>query len=74
MHFTLPIDSSESIIWKKIMDNLEPSKRKLVSPSTSSFYLTDDGLECSLRKLNGSLIYRCYSESDRMGNRRWTCN
>ena len=36
------------------------------------FISCEDGIECSVRKKNGSLIANCYSESDRMGKRRWT--
>ena len=72
MQFTTNEDSNEEIIWKLILNHLNSSLSKQASASTSSFFRTDDGIECSVRKRNGDLIANCYSESDRMGRRRWT--
>ena len=72
MQFTASENESEEILWNMILQNLEPEILKEVSSSSSSFYKTSDGIECSIRRLNGSLIANCYSESDRMGKRRWS--
>ena len=72
MQFTASNHSSPEDIWKLILITLEEDIRKEVSPASSSFYKTEDGLECTIRKKNGDVIGTCYSESDRMGNRRWT--
>ncbi len=72
MHFTTDEDANEEIIWALILNNLASNLLAEASSSTSSFYRTEDGIECSVRKRNGDLIANCYSESDRMGKRRWT--
>ena len=72
MHFTTNKNSNEEIIWSLILNNLSSNLSEQASASTSSFYRTKDGIECSVRKRNGELIANCYSESDRMGKRRWT--
>ena len=72
MHFTTNEDSNEEVIWSLILNNLNSNLSKEASASTSSFFRTADGIECSVRKRNGDLIANCYSESDRMGKRRWT--
>ena len=72
MQFTTNEDSSEEVIWSLILNNLTPHLSYEASAATSSFYRTEDGIECSVRKNNGDLIANCYSESDRMGKRRWT--
>ena len=73
MNFTAEKEATEEKIWDLIMENLEPNCKTEICASTSSFFRTSDGVECSVRKRNGELIAHCYSESDRMGNRRWTC-
>ena len=73
MHFTAEEEATEKKIWNLIMKNLGSNFQKEVCASSSSFFRTSDGLECSVRKRNGELIAHCYSESDRMGSRRWTC-
>ncbi len=65
-------DSNEELIWSLIFENSPSNLTSEASASTSSFYRTEDGIECSVRKRNGDLIANCYSESDRMGKRRWT--
>ena len=72
MQFTASKDDSEEIIWTLILNNLGSTIANDVSPATSAFFRTEDGLECSVRRRNGDLIAHCYSESDRMGQRRWT--
>jgi len=72
MQFTTNEDSSEEVIWSLILNNLTSNLSTEASAATSSFYRTKDGIECSVRKKNGDLIANCYSESDRMGKRRWT--
>ena len=72
MQFTTNEDSSEEVIWSLILNNLTSSLSTEASAATSSFYRTEDGIECSVRNKNGALIANCYSESDRMGKRRWT--
>ena len=72
MNFTVPEDEDESTVWELILKNLDPEIALMVSASSSSFYRTEDGIECSIRKTNGDLIATGYSESDRMGNRRWS--
>ena len=72
MQFTTNEDSSEEVIWSLILNNLTSNLSTEASAATSSFYRTKDGIECSVRKKTGDLIANCYSESDRMGKRRWT--
>ena len=72
MHFTADDDLSAELIWSLILTNLPSNLSNEASASTSSFFRTEDGIECSVRKRNGDLIANCYSESDRMGKRRWT--
>ena len=72
MQFTANEDSNEEIIWSLILTHLTENLSNEASASTSSFFRTEDGIECSVRKRNGDLIANCYSESDRMGKRRWT--
>tara|TARA_Y100001968_G_C19446764_1_gene765820 strand:- start:2100 stop:2330 length:231 start_codon:yes stop_codon:yes gene_type:complete len=74
MHFTVRESDDESKVWELVIKNLDPSTVEKVSASSSSFYRTADGIECSIRKANGDLIATGYSESDRMGNRRWSFN
>ncbi len=37
-------------------------------------FRTADALEYYVQRLNAELITHCYSESDRIANRRWTIN
>ena len=50
---------------------MDQDKEEICSNS-SSFYKTQDGIECSLRKKNGDLIGICYREKNRSGGYRWT--
>lgn len=72
MHFTTSSLANEEEIWDMILNKLNPEVSKHVSSASSSFYKTEDGIECAVRMSNGDLIACCYSESDRMGGRRWT--
>tara|TARA_Y100001968_G_scaffold183133_1_gene167755 strand:- start:26346 stop:26582 length:237 start_codon:yes stop_codon:yes gene_type:complete len=72
MQFTAESNSTEDQVWNLIIQNLAPEVAAEVSPATSSFIKTSDGIECHVRKSNGDLLANCYSESDRMGRRRWT--
>ena len=72
MQFTVHENTSEKEIWELIVDSIGNKLKSDISAATSSFFKTADGIECHVRKANGSLIASCYSESDRMGNRRWT--
>jgi len=72
MQFTTNEDASQELVWSLILNNLNSNLAKEASAATSSFFRTEDGIECSVRKRNGDLIANCYSESDRMGKRRWS--
>ena len=72
MNFTVSNKDDESKVWEIILKKLTPDLVDKVSSATSSFYRTADGIECSIRESNGALIAYGYSESDRMGNRRWS--
>ena len=72
MQFKTNDDTNQELVCSLILNNLSSRLSKEASASTSSFFRTDDGIECSVRKINGDLIAHCYSESDRMGQRRWT--
>ena len=57
-------------IWTMIVKKMKKEGEE-VCPSSSSFYRTQDGIECSLRRKNGDLIGICYRENDRNGGYRW---
>ena len=57
-------------IWSMIVKKMNKEGEK-VCPNSSSFYKTQDGIECSLRRKNGDLIGNCYRENDRSGGYRW---
>ena len=73
MHF----DTSENVhldeVWQMILEKIGNEAKNICSNS-SSFYKTQDGLECSLRKMNGELIGVCYREKNRNNGFRWTIN
>ena len=50
MQFTTNEDSSEEVIWSLILNNLTSNLSTEASAATSSFYRTEDGIECSVRK------------------------
>ena len=68
MQFTTNEDSSEELIWSLILNNLSSQLSMEASAATSSFFRTEDGVECSVRKRNGELMASSYSESDGMGS------
>jgi len=72
LYFTTCENETEEKIWDQILLSIRNDLLSDICPNSSSFYKTADGLECSIRKSNGDLIANCYSESDRMGNRRWS--
>ena len=57
-------------VWIKIVKKMNTEGEE-VCPNSSSFYKTQDGIECSLRRKNGDLIGICYRENDRSGGYRW---
>ena len=57
-------------VWKTIIKKMKKEGEEVCSNS-SSFYKTQDGIECSLRRKNGELIGICYMENDRNGGYRW---
>ena len=58
-------------MWDLLIKRLGSYSDEVCSNS-SSFYKTQDGIECALRKRNGELIYICYREKNRSGGYRWT--
>ena len=62
------IDLKEA--WKMIIKKMNKEGEE-VCPNSSSFYKTQDGIECSLRRKNGDLIGIFYWENDRSGGYRW---
>lgn len=72
MHFEADKNETTESIWEKIVLTVGPKLSEEISPNTSSFINTKDGLECNIRNARGDLLANCYSENDRMGKRRWT--
>ena len=72
MHFEADKNETTESLWEKIILTVGPKLSKEISPNTSSFINTKDGLECNVRNARGDLLANCYSENDRMGKRRWT--
>ena len=68
-------NTSENIelkeVWAMIIEKMYQEGEEVCSNS-SSFYKTQDGIECSLRRKNGDLIGICYRENNRSGGYRWT--
>ena len=71
MHINTPQDTGLEEVWEKILKKMGEEASEICS-NTSSFYKTQDGLECSLRKNNGELIGICYREKNRSNGYRWT--
>ncbi len=71
MHVDISKDANLNDVWIKILSKLGDDADSICS-FTSSFYKTQDGLECSLRKINGDLIGICYREKNRNNGYRWT--
>ena len=73
MHFDINKNADLDDVWQMILKTLGNEAKEICSNS-SSFYTTQDGLECSLRKINGDLIGICYREKNRNNGFRWTIN
>ena len=71
MYFNTPKDCDLKEVWRLILEKMDQDKEE-ICPNSSSFYKTQDGIECSLRKKNGDLIGICYREKNRSGGYRWT--
>ena len=71
MHINTSQDTGLEEVWEKILKKLGEEANEICS-YTSSFYKTQDGLECSLRKTNGELIGICYREKNKRDGYRWT--
>ena len=71
MHIDTSQDTSLDQVWIMILDKLGNDANE-ISSNSSSFYKTQDGIECSLRKTNGELIGICYREKNRSNGYRWT--
>ena len=71
MHFDISENAELEEVWQMILEKLGDNARDICSNS-SSFYRTQDGIECSLRKINGDLIGICYREKNRNKGFRWT--
>ena len=70
MHFDINEDAELNDVWQLILEKLGNDAKEICSNS-SSFYKTQDGIECSLRRKNGDLIGICYRENNRSGGYRW---
>tara|TARA_B100000963_G_scaffold327316_1_gene314975 strand:+ start:163 stop:393 length:231 start_codon:yes stop_codon:yes gene_type:complete len=73
MHFDINKNADLDDVWQMILKKLGNEAKEICSNS-SSFYTTQDGLECSLRKINGDLIGTCYREKNINNGFRWTIN
>ena len=71
MHIDTSKDAELNEVWEKILKKMGKEANEICSNS-SSFYKTLDGVECSLRKINGDLIGICYREKNRNNGYRWT--
>ena len=71
MHIDTSKDTELEEVWEKILEKMGKEANEICSNS-SSFYKTQDGVECSLRKINGDLIGICYREKNRNNGYRWT--
>ena len=63
-------DIDLKVVWAMIIEKMNREGEELC-PNSSSFYKTQDGIECSLRRKNGDLIGICYRENDTSGGYRW---
>ena len=71
MHIDTCKDTELEEVWEKILEKMGKEANEICSNS-SSFYKTQDGVECSLRKINGDLVGICYREKNRNNGYRWT--
>ena len=63
MQFEDIIDIDLKEVWKMIVKKINEEGEE-VCPNSSSFYKTQDGIECSLRRKKGDLIGICFREND----------
>ena len=73
MYFDTTKDCKLDKVWEMILNRLGDEAQE-VCASSSSFYRTQDGIECALRKINGDLFGICYREKNRASGYRWTIN
>ncbi len=71
MHINTTKDLELDKVWDLIIERIGDQAKEVCSNS-SSFYQTQDGIECAIRKINGELIYICYREKNRSSGYRWT--
>ena len=71
MYFDVDDNAKLEYVWHLILQKFGKDAKEICS-NTSSFYKTQDGIECSLRKINGDLIGICYREKNRNNGYRWT--
>ena len=71
MYIDIDKDTKLDEVWTMILGKLG-NQSSQICPNSSSFYKTQDGMECSLRKLNGDLVAICYRENNRSNGYRWT--
>ena len=71
MHIDTCKDTDFEEVWEKILKKMGKEANE-ICPNSSSFYKTQDGVECALRKINGDLIGICYREKNRNNGYRWT--
>ena len=73
MHFDVNDKADLEEVWQLILNKFGHQANEICS-NTSSFYKTQDGMECALRKINGDLLGICYRENNRNNGYRWTIN
>ena len=73
MHFDVANNTELEQVWRLILNKLGSDAKEICSNS-SSFYKTQDGIECALRKINGDLVGICYREKNKNNGYRWTIN
>ncbi len=73
MHFDVNDKADLEEVWQLILNKFGHQSKE-ISSNTSSFYKTQDGMECALRKVNGDLLGLCYREKNRHNGYRWTIN
>ena len=71
MHIDISQDKGLDEVWEMILKKMGNEGKQICSNS-SSFYKTQDGMECSLRTVNGDLVAICYREKNRSKGYRWT--
>ncbi len=73
MHFDIRSNAKLDEVWQLIIKQLGNDANE-ICPNSSSFYKTQDGIECSLRRINGDLVGLCYREKNKTNGYRWTIN